>query len=68
MHWLIRPYTLLRRLLADVDPLFDKINQSLDQLMNAARHLPDDIQDLEFDLNALGRAGAEARLEIASGW
>lgn len=56
----------LGELVADVEPLFDEINDVLDRLVAARHPLPADLEDLEVDLNSLGQVGSEARYEIES--
>lgn len=55
----------LTALVEAVEPLFDEINAVLDRLLAKPHPLPSDEEELEVDLNSLGQAGAEARLELA---
>lgn len=49
-----------------VKPLYEEINRVLDDLVQRPHPLPDDLEQLEYDLNSLAQAAMEAEQELGS--
>jgi hypothetical protein len=56
----------LTALAGAVEPLLDEIDDVLDRLVAKPHPLPPAEDDFEVDLNSLGQAGIEARMELNS--
>lgn len=56
----------LAAMIEAVEPLYPEINSPLDRLVSQPHPLPEDLEELELDLNSLAQATLEARQELAT--